>query len=252
MDTTISSNRRAVVRDTSFLGLAAVCAAVAFLGFAPTYWVPMLEGSLTAAPIVHIHGLVFFAWSLFLVVQTWLAASRQLASHRSMGLVGVSLATAMVIMGIMIAIHMMQASALHGRAEAGLTFAIVPIGSILFFAAVFGAAVANVNRPDWHKRLIMAAAISILDAPIARWFMVLLAPPGASGPPAVAVDLGPAAITVLLLGLAMLLDWRRDGRIHRAYVVVTAALVILKLAQVPLSQTGAWHAVAGWTMALGG
>lgn len=240
-------------RDASFLGLAATCAAIAFVGFAPTYWVPMIGGRLQVAPIFHLHATVFFAWSVFLVVQTWLATSRRIARHRAMGLAGVSLATAMVIFGFLIAIHQMHAAAVQGYAEAGRAFAIVPLGGIAFFAATFLAAVANVSRPDWHKRLMLVAAISILDAPIARWFMVLAPPPaGASGPPPVVLDAGPAAVTVVLLGLAMLLDRRQNGRVHRAYAIGVAALVIWKLVQVPISATPIWHSVAGRIMGLVG
>ena len=40
--------------------MAAVCAAVAILGFAPTYWAPMITGKLTTPPVIHLHGAVFF------------------------------------------------------------------------------------------------------------------------------------------------------------------------------------------------
>ena len=40
-----------------YVYMALACVAVAFLGFAPTYWVPMAKGTFRANPIVHIHGL---------------------------------------------------------------------------------------------------------------------------------------------------------------------------------------------------
>jgi hypothetical protein len=105
---------------------------------------------------------------------------------------------------------------------------------------------------DWHKRLMLVAAISILDAPIARWFITFLAPPDLPpGPPPVAVDLGPSLVALLILLVAMLLDWRRRGRLHPAYAIGAGAYVLLKIVQVPLSQTQAWHAFAGWLMTLG-
>ncbi len=75
--------------------MAIACAVIAFAGFAPTYWIPLLSGKLNAHPIIHLHGAIFFAWSLFLVHQTWLATSGRIRSHRANGLIGVSLATAM-------------------------------------------------------------------------------------------------------------------------------------------------------------
>jgi len=44
-----------------YFHMALACAAVAFLGFAPTYFVPMARGSLAIPPVLHIHGIVFFA-----------------------------------------------------------------------------------------------------------------------------------------------------------------------------------------------
>jgi hypothetical protein len=235
-----------------YLHLALVCAVVAFVGFAPTYWLPLAAGTLKAPPIIHLHAAIFFLWSLFLVVQAWLAARRRIARHRAVGLIGVSLATAMTIFGIIAAINRMHWAASLGLAEAGRAFAVVPVGAILFFAVTFAFAAGQVRRMDWHKRLMLVAAISILDAPIARWFITFLAPPDLPpGPPPVAVDLGPSLVALLILLVAMLLDWRRRGRLHPAYAIGAGAYVLLKIVQVPLSQTQAWHAFAGWLMTLG-
>jgi hypothetical protein len=232
--------------------MALLCAGVAFVGFAPTYWLPMFAGTLKAHPVVHIHALVFFFWVVFFVVQTWLAATRRLATHRAMGLIGISIATTMTIAGILIAINRMHAADVMGQKVAGLAFAIVPLGSIAFFAIVFTAAVANIRRPDWHKRLMLVASVSILDAPIARWFMAFLAPDAPPGPPPVAVDIAPSMVAMLVLVPAMIVDWRHRGRVHAAFVIGAACYVALKFVQVPLSTTAQWHSAAEWIMRLGG
>ncbi len=230
--------------------MAIACAVVAFLGFAPTYWLPLAGGSLKARPIVHLHGLVFFAWTLFFVAQTWLAASGRLARHRALGMIGIALATAMTMLGAMVAIVLMQNSAAAGFAEAGKAFAIVPLGGISFFAIAVALAIANVARPERHKRLLLVASISILDAAIARWFLTFLAPPGAQGPPPVEVAVGPALVASLLLAYALVADWRLRGRPHPIYVVGLVAYVGMKLVQVPLSATAAWQGAAGALLAL--
>lgn len=235
-----------------YLHMAIICAIVAFTGFAPTYWLPLASGNLNVKPIFHVHAVVFFSWSMFLVLQTWLAASRRIELHRTMGLVGVSLATAMTIIGVLSVIGQMQAARALGMSEAGLAFSIVPLGGIGFFAAVFGFAVANVRRPEWHKRLMIFAAVSILDAPIARWFIVALAPPGAVGPPPVGVDLGPSLVALLLLAYPLFCDWRTRGSPHPAYLWAGSAFIALKLLQSPISETAAWRAIASSILALAG
>jgi hypothetical protein len=233
-----------------YLAMALSCAAVAFIGFAPTYWWPMASRTLKASPVVHLHGAVFFAWSLFFVFQTWLAASGRVMRHRAVGMIGVSFATAMTIFGTMAALHALQASAAIGMREPGIAFVIVPLTGIAFFAIAFTLAVVFVRRPEMHKRLMLLAAISLLDAAVARWFLTFLAPPGAIGPPPVEVTIGPAIVASLLLVPAMLFDWRTRGRPHAVYVIGGAALLAVKLLNLPVSTTHAWHAFAGGLLAL--
>jgi hypothetical protein len=224
--------------------------AVAFVGFVPTYWAPMVEGTLKADPVVHIHGIVFFAWTVYFVFQTWLAASGQVARHRMTGLIGVSLATAMLIFGVMMAIHSMQGTAAIGQRAFGETFAVVPLTNIAFFVIVIITALANTRRPEWHKRLMLLGAISILGPAVARWFIVYLAP--SVKPPPVAYTAGPEMVACLLLIIPLLHDWRSRGRPHAVYAVGGTLMVGYKLLRIPLSQTDAWHAFAGWVARLAG
>ena len=70
--------------------------------------------------------------------------------------------------------------------DQGIAFAIVPLSGMLFFAAVvLTLAIVHVRRPETHKRLMLLASISLLDAAVARWFLTFLAPPGPPGPPPV-------------------------------------------------------------------
>lgn len=246
---------RDVVRPRAkffYVYMAVCCAAVAVLGFAPTYWWPLVAGTYKARPIFHVHGAVFFAWTLFVVFQTWLAASGKIAKHRTTGMIGISFATAMTIFGVLAAINQMQAATALGLDAAGKAFAIVPLGGIAFFAIVFTVAIINVRRPETHKRLILLASVSILDAPIARWIITFLAPPAPPGPPPVVVDIPPALIACILLVIAIIFDWRTRGRPHPVYLVGGGALIALKVLQVPLSTTPFWHSVSGWIFALAG
>ena len=117
--------------------MALSCMAVAFLGFAPTYWLPMATGSFPPMPVIHVHGMLFFAWTLYFAFQTWLAASGRVARHRTIGMIGVSLETAMTILGFLAAVNAMKRSAALGLTDAWIAFAIVPLSGILFFAVVF-------------------------------------------------------------------------------------------------------------------
>jgi hypothetical protein len=252
--TTLIDDRRVRARDASparyfYLHMALACAATAFLGFAPTYFVPLANRTLSASPVIHFHGLLFFTWSLYFVIQTWLAASGRMVNHRALGIAGVSLATAMTIFGFLASVHVMQHSAALGQKEAGIAFSIVPMSGIAFFAGVFVLAIMNTGKPEIHKRLMLLAAVSILDAAIARWFLTFLAPPGPPGPPPVPVTIAPAMVASLLLVVAMVRDWRTEGRVHPVYITGTLAMLTVKILNWPVSETAAWHSFAGGILA---
>jgi hypothetical protein len=251
MTTLIDDNRvRAVASSPAqyfYFYMALSCIAVAFLGFAPTYWLPMASGSFPPMPVIHFHGMLFFVWTLYFAFQTWLAASERIARHRTIGVIGVSLATAMTISGFLAAVNVMKRSAALGLTDAGIAFAIVPLSGILFFAVVFALAVANTLRPETHKRLMLLATISILDAAVARWFLTFLAPPG---PPPVPVTIAPAVVACLLVVVAVVFDWRTRARPHPVYSYGGAALAAVKLLNWPISITPAWHSFAGGILAL--
>ena len=230
--------------------MALACTAVAFLGFAPTYWLPLANRSFSASPVVHVHGLLFFAWSLYFAFQSWLAASGKVARHRSIGMIGVSLATAMTVLGFLVSVNSMQRAAAAGLAADGLAFAIVPLSGIAFFAVVFALAIASIRRPETHKRLMLLAGISLLDAAVARWFLTFLAPPGPPGPPPVPVTIPPAIVAYLLLVVAMVFDWRTRGRPHPVYVYGGIALITVKLLNWPISLSPVWHSFAGGILAM--
>jgi hypothetical protein len=228
--------------------MALVCMAVAFLGFLPTYWMPVAQGTARFDPVVHIHGLVFSTWTIFFVFQTWIAASGQVARHRLVGLIGVSLATAMVILGILVAMHSMHGRAAIGRSDFALSRSVVPLSDISCFALLAVAAFFNIPRPEWHKRLMLMAAISILGAPIFRWFVVFGHVPR---PTPLYVALEAQGVVILLSLVPILRDWRLNGRVHPAYVWGFSGILFARLLQATVGPTDAWHGIASWVNSLG-
>jgi hypothetical protein len=242
-----------------YVWMAGACVAVAFSGFAPTYWLRLANGSFHAAPIIHIHGLLFSTWTLFFLAQTWLVARGDVARHRAMGLAGISLATAMCIVGVLAAIRAMAHATELGLEEQGRAFSIVALSAIVFFGVVVALAIVNVQRPEAHKRLMLLATVSILQAAVGRWFFVLVGPaatrglsPAETGPGPVALSIPPGLLVDLLIVAAMAYDWRTRGKPHAVYLVGGAALLILQLIRAPLSTTPAWHVVADWIAGLAG
>jgi hypothetical protein len=231
--------------ENYFVWLAGAIVATAVGGFSFTYWAPLATGALEVAPVVHLHGLLFTAWTLFFFSQAWLAAHGQLTSHRAFGLLGIAIATAMVFVGLWTALNSLRSATERGFEETGRLFAIVPISGMIFFAIVVGLAIANIRRPQTHMRLMLLASISILQAAVGRIVRAVIAPgsprPGEGPPAPVEITYLPAAIVDLLLVAAIVFDWRTRGKVHPVYLIGGAALVALQFLRGPLSQTPLWQ-----------
>lgn len=239
-------------RPRFYVGMAAVFVLVAFGGFIPTYWAKIADGSFSAAPIVYIHGTLLSIWTLFFFAQVSLVAAGRTPDHRRWGVAGVSLATAMAISMILVTINSMHVADALGMGDAGRRFAIVPLSALLFFAAVVGLAIVKVRSSEVHKRLMILAMISVLQAAAGRVFKILLAPPGAIGPGEVIFTVGPGLAVDLLLAAAIIYDWRIRGRPHPVYLIGGSLLVAKQILIVPIAATAWWLAFAASVERLAG
>jgi uncharacterized membrane protein YozB (DUF420 family) len=234
-----------------YVRMAAVCVAIAMIGFAPTYWMPLARGSLHVSPIVHVHGAFFFGWTIFFLAQTWLAGSGNITRHREVGVAGVALATGMCFLGYAVAVNSIRHFDALGFGPAGRAFSMVSFSAIAFFAVVVAIALLNVKNGEIHKRLMLVATASLLPAAIGRWFLVLFAPNGAAtvGPPPLVVTLPASLLADLLIVAAMIYDRRTRGRVHPVYWIAGAALLIVQLARIPLGNTSGWLNMTYWLVA---
>ena len=223
---------------------------MAVVGFTPTYWLPLFRGTLNVPAISHAHAAVFYSWTLLFLAQTWLAANRKLTRHREWGVVGVALATTMVFVGMAAAITSLKQSTADGFGEAVRAFTILPVSGIIFFVALFALALIKVRQLETHKRLMLVATVSLLQAAVGRWFLIFIAPVPLDGgpvsPPPVFVTIMPGLLSDLLILAAMVHDRKTRGRVHPVYWIAGGALVALQVLRVPLSTTAAWTQVAHW------
>ena len=243
---------RAVTRDRTFLWLAIVALLIAVVGFTPTYWSQLPVGTTNATPLVHLHAFVFTAWPLLLVAQALRIERGKVQNHRAWGLVGISLATTMLFVGIATAVVAMETRLAHGEGDAARAFLIVPFTGVSVFYLFLMAAALNVTRPAWHKRFVIVATSSVLQAAMARF--VFFAKHGigpgmrpSSFPVApVTAPLVGSLLLDLMLVYGMFVDWRRDGRPHPAWLWGLAFLLVVQFGRAPLSATPAWLSFADW------
>lgn len=177
-----------------------------------------------------------------------------------------SLATAMTIFGTLAAINSAQRAIAANFATGGEAFMIVPMAAMLSFAVLVIAAIVNVRRPDWHKRLLISATAVLLDAALARPFIAYIVmgghlPPfdGTTGlaglpgpPPPVAGVLPPALAAELFIVAGMIYDWRTRGKVHPAYFWAGGFALAVQLLKIPFSATALWQGMARWLISLAG
>ena len=238
-----------------YVTMAALFAAIAFGGFFGTYWLQVGRGTFTGSPMVHLHGLIFSFWTLFFFSQANLVANRKLRSHRAWGLLGISLATAMLFTGMMVALEGLRERIGAGYGDAARAFSIVPITGILMFAIMVAAAIANVRRPEWHKRLMLVATAGILQAAIARVFFLAATGggpgmrPGIMPPQPISRGTLPAILVLSLVAAAMVHDWRSRGRVHPAYWWGFGALAGMYILRPIVGYSAAWSRVTDFLLA---
>jgi hypothetical protein len=236
--------------DYFFLTMSAVCVVVAFGAFAPTYWLQLPAGTFIGSPLLHLHGALFSGWTLLLLWQSVLVARGRFDYHRAWGLMAISLATAMVIIGVAVAVDTLKAGEAHGYGDRARAFLVLPMSAITLFAGFFIAAIANVRRPEAHKRLILLATIALLQAAMGRVFFVWMTGggpgmrPGLGAPPPLSIGFFPSLSLEILIAAGIIYDWRTRGRPHPAWLYGAAIMALVVILRRPIANTSAWLTIA--------
>jgi hypothetical protein len=218
-----------------YVGIAAALAITVFVGFAPTFYLKAFTATPSLSPLVWAHGLLFTGWIVLLITQATLVAKERVNVHMCLGMFGIALAVAMVVVGLLTATSAARLGHVPPGAPPPLVFMAIPFFAIVEFAILVGAAIALRGNSQVHKRLILLATITIAGAAVAR-----LPLPFAGTPP------GFFAISDLFILVCVLHDWRAHGRVHPVYVWVGSLLVILQPLQLVFMGTGAWLSFATW------
>jgi hypothetical protein len=224
----------------SAMGLA--IAATTFWGFSASFylsrWLVAPPTTPPWTPLLYLHGGIFTAWMLLMVVQPLLIGRRNLGLHRKLGYAGAGVAAAMFVVGNVTAI-----AAMHGGFRGlgdPMVFYAVPFFAINSFAVTVTLAVIWRNRAEAHKRLMLLANVGIIGAAIARV-------------PLDAVQAGAPFTFIFLPNLitaaGMFYDWRTRGRVHRVWLWGGLAMLASQLIMMAVMGTRAWH---GFAEAMGG
>lgn len=166
----------------AYLPITFVIIVTVFVGFWRSYFGPLLRTGAVDRPwVVHVHGAVYVGWLALLFAQVWFARAGRLRLHRQIGRVGIVYGALVWVMGMIVAFTAPIRHIHSGEwtLDFGAGLLIRTLGSMMLFAGFFIAAIVNRQRPEIHKRLILAATVSLSFAAIGRiteehgWFLLI-------------------------------------------------------------------------------
>lgn len=220
-----------------YTGMSVAFVITVFAGFARTLFLRSHFDTRPLIPLLQLHGFVFTSWLALFLAQTTLVAAHKTRIHRRLGIAGAVIATLMVIIGTATAIIRAKIIEVPPGSPSPLVFLTIPLGDMLVFAIVVGAAFYYRRRPEVHKRLMLLATIAILPAAVARL------------PFAFIQQVGPLAffgLSDLFIVPMLLYDLVTRGRPHRATVLGGSLIVISHPLRLLIGNTSAWLAFATW------
>jgi hypothetical protein len=223
-----SASHAARVRRAYF-AIAVLIAGIVAWGFWKTYYSRI--GERTDLPsIVHLHAAVFSTWVLLLLVQAAAVTGGHLRLHRRLGTVGMVYGALVFAVGLLISVG---APALRVRdglfpLEVGGVVVIYNLTDMLLFGAFLALAFGHRNRPELHKRWIIAATAALCGAALGRVV------PG-NTPQYLLLWLSP------ILAMAVV-DLATRRRVHWI-PVVSGALLVVAFFKEPLYSAPVWRDV---------
>lgn len=156
-----------------FVALSVVFFGFIVAGFGPTFYFRTLTGAEPLPAYLFIHGVILTAWFGWLPIQSLLIRANRRALHRRLGVAGALVGYAAFATGVVATLNMpMRQLALNGADDmAAMTIQFwIDVGIVVAFGALLTAALLLRRRPEFHKRLMLGAYITMMPAPVAHVF----------------------------------------------------------------------------------
>lgn len=235
----INSNLLRRPSDRNLFLLAAVSfPLVVLIGYFKSYYFVSFfsDARPIANSLVHFHGLVMSAWVLYFTAQIALVRTKNLKLHMTLGMMGIALATLVVIVGLLTAY---DAQLVRHSAPPGAdphSFFVLPVGDMLLFVVFFVGAIYYRKRPLEHKSLMLMTAINFTPAAL---FRIPVVPPDY----AILFAFGtPALIAILFLAWFKI----KHGKFNYVFAIATLLYIIGVPLRLALAETALWHSFTNW------
>ncbi|HZC38416.1 MAG TPA: hypothetical protein VE221_07050, partial [Sphingomicrobium sp.] len=199
--------------------------------------IPLLSHLSSLSVLVRAHGLIMLAWITLFFTQVLLVARHRVDLHMRLGIFGAALAVVVVVAdtATLITAGRLGGDHLPPGASAPL-FVAFGVFNLFTFALLVGTALAlRKQRSDWHKRLMLLAAILLLDAALSRFIGVYTS---------WTVD-SSTVRNLFVLG-CVAVDTYRHRRLHPAFVIGGLVVFANDYLAIFAAGTHAWGNFATW------
>lgn len=222
-----------------YTGMALAMIALVLIGFGPSFYFrglvhfPRPNPSLT--PLVLLHGIVFSLWMLLFAAQASLVGLNRRDLHMRLGVAGMALAVLLVPLMYLVAVGQV-ARANQPPFATPLGWTVVPLLGIPLFATLIALGWKHRRNPQTHKRLMLGAALLMMDPAIGR---MPLAPPTLTGF---------ALQSLLPFAMYLSLFWwdrRTLGHVHWASKLAAGLFALMLVVRhIVLAAPGGWERLA--------
>jgi hypothetical protein len=196
----------------------------------------LLRDMSSLSALVRVHGAVMLGWIALFAAQTVLVARHRVTWHRTLGVFGALLAALIVVADTATVVVAMRLGGKHlPPGMPAPLFAALALFDLLTFAILVSGAIALRGRSDWHKRLMLLAAILVLDAALARFI---------SAYTSWGLDAAIARDALVLLCVAI--DTLRYRRLHPAFVAGGLLLFVTDPIARWVTPTALWAHFCAW------
>ena len=228
-----------IVDSYFYIGLAVFMICIAIVGFWNTYFQSFFLGTLDAHWLIHIHVVVFGVWLLLFLGQTILASRDQINLHQQVGsYFGVPWGILLLILGVIVTFAVIAPGV--GKDHEAQNYAVpllASLGDLLAFAILLAVAILYRKKPAIHKRFMVLATASLMEAPVARIAREIGMPEGFLV--LISVSLSPVFI-------AMGYDRWKRGSVHIVYWFGVGFLLVKMTRFIWAAESDWWLALSDW------
>ena|SRR5271166_452126 len=211
--TTTDNPFKAFLSRYFYFSMSLVFAGLVVWGFSRTVNDNLFHAAPPRPLLLWVHGAAFASWVVFFIAQAGLVRVHKVSWHRTIGWFGAGLATVMVALGTVIAIIMARFDAVTLHQSGTDAFLSIPFYDMIAFGVCIALAIYWRTRPEFHRRLMFIATISLMDAPVGRFDFLFNH------------NLFYLCLD-LLMALGIVRDLVVDRRVHKVYLYALPLLIV--------------------------